>query len=194
MSAISVAETRYSKKVQVLQECKAQVEGFALLEAQTVSLASPKGQVILKKGRLSTKHAHTAPDKGRLFDVIGDAEGFHSPYDTRQFRKKNVGRFIRKYLTSGHPTHQRLKQLLKPCEWSPTIWPCESDSARRRTTIGWDWDGLHIAPCPTPDHSNACWADDAELARLIELAKTPHSWYDPPLPSRLTTPRSKSDA
>ena len=34
-----------------------------------------------------------------------------------------------------------------------------------------------------------CWADAGELKRLGRLAHTPRGWWDPPLPSELTTPK-----
>ena len=34
-----------------------------------------------------------------------------------------------------------------------------------------------------------CWADAGELERLGRLARTPRGWWDPPLPSELTTPK-----
>ena len=123
-----------------------------------------------------------------------NAEGFHTPYGTRQFRKKNVECFIRKYLSRGRQTHQRLKHLLKNHEWAPI------DLARLlglgKTTIykwmelGW----VHYRKVPYSRPLYACWADQGELERLTELAKTPRHWYDSPLPSRLTTPSSKRQA
>ena len=34
-----------------------------------------------------------------------------------------------------------------------------------------------------------CWADADELRRLRRLRRTPHGWWDPPLPTELTTPK-----
>jgi hypothetical protein len=34
-----------------------------------------------------------------------------------------------------------------------------------------------------------CWANAGELERLGRLADTPRGWWDPPLPSELTTPK-----
>jgi DNA-binding transcriptional MerR regulator len=36
-----------------------------------------------------------------------------------------------------------------------------------------------------------CWADADELRRLLRLQRTPHGWWDPPLPAELTTPRPR---
>ena len=35
----------------------------------------------------------------------------------------------------------------------------------------------------------ACWVDAGELRRLRRLRQTPHGWWDPPLPTELTTPK-----
>jgi hypothetical protein len=37
-----------------------------------------------------------------------------------------------------------------------------------------------------------CWADAGEIERLGRLAHTPRGWWDPPLPSELTTPKPLS--
>ncbi len=136
-------------------------------------------------------------ETGQTCEAIAEqlnAEGFHAPYRTRVFHKKNVGRFIRKYLTVDRPVRRRVRHLLKPDEWTPV------DLAHRigigKTALyRWmerQWIHYRVVPAPRPLY--VCWADVREVERLTELVKRPRHWYDPPVPSRLTTPGIKSRA
>jgi hypothetical protein len=129
---------------------------------------------------------------GRTCEAIAErlnAEGFHAPYATRIFSKKNVGRLLRKYFPSNCHRRSSLRESLQSDEWLP------NELARRvgigKTTIHrwieFGWVRHRIIP-HGHRRLHACWADAAELARLTKLAKTPRHWYDPPLPGRLTTP------
>lgn len=141
------------------------------------------------------KRVRELHEAGQTCEVIAEhlnAEGFHAPYATRVFRKKNVGRLLRKYFPTERKRVSRLKQFLKPDEWLP------NDLAQRigigKTTMHrWmELEWIHYRAVPrTARPLYACWADAAEIERLTELAKTPRHWYDPPLPSRLTKPGPK---
>jgi hypothetical protein len=131
---------------------------------------------------------------GQTCEAIAErlnAEGFHAPYRTRVFHKKNVGRFVRKYFAEGRPVQRRVKHLLKPDEWPPL------DLARRigvGKTVLYRWmerGWIHYRVVPAPRPLYVCWADAGEIERLTCLVKSPRHWYDPPLPHRLTTPRPK---
>jgi DNA invertase Pin-like site-specific DNA recombinase len=121
-----------------------------------------------------------------------NAEGFRCPYDPRGFQKKNVQRLVSRHIRGGPLSPRRaLKQLLRPNEW------LASELAKKlkvsRTTLH-DWmkaGWVNYRRIPHTRPLNACWADAVELKRLQKLARTPRHWYDPPLPTWLTTPRAK---
>jgi DNA invertase Pin-like site-specific DNA recombinase len=136
-------------------------------------------------------------EAGLTYQAIADQlneEGFRPAYIEQGFLKKNVGAFIRKHVDQNGRSKQRTplhyQKLLRTHEWLPT------DLARRigigKTTIySWMTSGrIEYRRVPYARPLFACFADDGEIERLTELAKTPRKWYDPPLPERLTTPRS----
>jgi DNA invertase Pin-like site-specific DNA recombinase len=138
------------------------------------------------------KEFHTAGKTAEAIAQQLNAEGFHSPYGNRLFLKKNVGNFIRKYIHHVPHAQKRWKQKLKPHEWYRDDL-CRHLKIRKGTLHRWISKGwVHYRVLEGPRTHYACWADAAELKRLTELAKTPCHWYDPPLPSRLTTPHRKS--
>lgn len=118
-----------------------------------------------------------------------NAEGYHPPYGVEQFNVSVVSRFVVRYITRGGPRATSTRFVLGRDEWFV------NDLANRleigRTTLHrWIQDGwVEHRQLPGYRAPFVCWADKTELRRLTELARTPHHWYDPPLPSRLTTPR-----
>lgn len=121
-----------------------------------------------------------------------NAEGFRCPYGPRGFWKKNVQRFIRKHLGGGTPSMRHLlKRLLRPDEW--LVSELAEELGLGPTTIHhWmQWGWIEYRQVPYGRKLHACWADANDLNRLHELARRPRNWFDPALPSWLTTPRAK---
>jgi len=122
-----------------------------------------------------------------------NGEGFRCPYDPRGFHRKNVQRLVSRYLGGGPLSpRQALKRLLRPNEWLASEL-VEELKVSRTTLHDWMIAGwLEYRRIPRQARRvYACWADEAELKRLRELARRPRHWYDPPLPAWLTTPHAK---
>lgn len=118
-----------------------------------------------------------------------NAEGFHPPCRSNRFHRGMVSRFVRRHLIGDRPRARPAQVVLGQDEWTV------NNLARRlgvgRSTLhrwarqGW----VRYRQPPGYRAALVCWADEVELRRLTELVRTPHHWYDPPLPARLTTPR-----
>lgn len=120
-----------------------------------------------------------------------NAEGFHPAYGSSGFSKKNVGTFIRKFIgrKQVHPTRTRVS--LNADEW------LVPDLARlvgigktafyRWVHAGW----VRFRVVQLRCRNFVCWADEEEIQRLSELARTSHQWYDPKPPKRLTRPKPR---
>jgi hypothetical protein len=63
----------------------------------------------------------------------------------------------------------------------------------KKTLLAWLRRGwVHFRTLAGPRAPWICWADAGELRRLRRLRRTPHGWWDQPLPTELTTPKPRS--
>lgn len=120
-----------------------------------------------------------------------NADGFRCPYDPRGFHVKNVQRLVSRHLGGGPLSpRQFLKGKFRPDEWLASEL-AQALGVSRTTIHDWMKAGwIKSRRVPHTRRLYACWADAADLKRLRELARRPRHWYDPPLPSWLTTPRA----
>lgn len=132
---------------------------------------------------------------GHSRETIGDllnTEGFHPTCGAERFNPGILSRFVRRYIASGRVCTQ-VRPALEQNEWFV------NDLAKhleigRSTLYRWVRQGwVRYRQPPGYRAAFICWADKAELRRLTELARTPQHWYDPPVPDRLTTRRTKPE-
>jgi hypothetical protein len=133
-------------------------------------------------------------EKGMTCESIAtrlNAEGFHPAYRSNGFSKKNVGRFIRKFFgrKQAHPARTRVS--LNADEWFvPDL--AQNVGIGKTAFYRWVHAGwVHFRIVELRCRHFVCWADEEEIQRLTELARTSHQWYDPKLPTRLTTPKPR---
>ena len=135
--------------------------------------------------------------EGLSFAVIADrlnAEGFRPPKAAERFHKNIVSRLARRYTPSDHSTPPSVRDAPGRDEWF-VIDLAKRLGIGKSTLHSWLRQGwVRYRRLPGYRGRCICWADAEELDRLGQLARTPRSWWAPPLPSELTTPRSLHSA
>ena len=122
-----------------------------------------------------------------------NAEGYRPPKGAERFDGDMVGRVLKHRTPGWKPQAKNRKGVLEKDEWFVV------DLAMRlgipkNTLHAWirrGWVRHHHltgyrAPC-------VCWADTDELRRLQRLRQTPHGWWDPALPEKLTVPKPRAE-
>jgi hypothetical protein len=131
---------------------------------------------------------------GRSFAGIADrlnAEGFRPPKEAERFHKNIVSRLARRYMRGDHSAPTSPRALLGRNEWF-VIDLAKRLGIGKSTLHAWLHQGwVRYRRLPGYRGRCVCWADAGELERLGRLARTPRSWWDPALPSELTTPQSR---
>ena len=130
----------------------------------------------------------------RTFAEIADTlnnEGFHPAQQAEQFDKDIVNRLFRKLCPQRPVTKQLADQsLLGANEWF-VLGLAERLKIPKNTLQQWIHRGwVHVVrQLPGYRGRMVCWADSDEVTRLSRLRETDHSWWNPPLPSPLITPK-----
>ena len=120
-----------------------------------------------------------------------NAEGLRPAKQTEKFHRDLVSAIIRKNTPGWKPTLKASRDLLKKDEWF-VLDLTEKLGIHKSTLHAWMRRGLiHFRKLQGYRAPVICWADKDELARLRKLYKTPHGWWDPPLPKELVTPKRR---
>jgi DNA invertase Pin-like site-specific DNA recombinase len=135
--------------------------------------------------------------QGLTFEEISrhlNREGFRPLQRAEKFHKDIVCRMFRK-LQQQRPSAREIEKqaLLGENEWF-TLSLAAQLQIPKNTLHAWIRRGwVHvIRQFPSRRGRKICWADANEIDRLSRLRDTPRSWWDPPLPAELTTPRMLS--
>jgi DNA invertase Pin-like site-specific DNA recombinase len=120
-----------------------------------------------------------------------NAEGFRPLKQADHFTAAIVWRILRKRVPSPQPLAERWRAELQKDEWFMTDLAGKL-GIPKKTLYAWlrrGWVRYRVLAGPRAPW--ACWADADELQRLLRLRRTPHGWWDPPLPTGLTTPKPR---
>jgi DNA-binding transcriptional MerR regulator len=118
-----------------------------------------------------------------------NAEGFRPLKQADRFSGDIIWRILRRRSPSPRPLAEKWRGELRKNEWFV------AELARKlgvpkKTLYAWLRRGwIRYRMLAGPRAPWVCWADAGELRRLRRLRRTPHGWWDPPLPAKLTTPR-----
>jgi hypothetical protein len=134
-------------------------------------------------------------EEGLSFAAVArvlNAEGLHPSKGAHQFTGDTVGLLWRRHIApASRQPRQVPAGVLGPNEWGVLDLAGELKMPKN-TLHAWMKRGWVRFRCLPGYHGRCiCWADAAELKRLRRLRDTPHGWWDPPLPSELTTVKSK---
>jgi DNA invertase Pin-like site-specific DNA recombinase len=128
-------------------------------------------------------------------DVVAqrlNVEGFRPLKPGAQFNGSMVWRILRRRSPpAAGPGADRWRKGLQKGEWLMADLSAKL-GIPKHTLLAWigrGWIGYrrltgYRAPL-------VCWADAGELRRLHRLRRTPHGWWDPPLPADLITPKPR---
>jgi hypothetical protein len=119
-------------------------------------------------------------------------EGYHPPKRAERFTMEMVSIFLAKQGRSGpRPQALSVAGMLKKGEWLLTDLARElsmpSATLHRWRKVGW----VHARKLPVPGGHWALWADKAEMKRLARLRKHQRRRRDQPIPTELTTPKTR---
>jgi hypothetical protein len=118
-----------------------------------------------------------------------NAEGFRPIKGAAQFNRQIVWRILRRRMPSPQPLAERWRGQLQRDEWFMAELAVEL-GVPKKTLYAWLRRGwVRYRELPGARAPWACWADADELRRLRQLRRTPHGWWDPPLPAEVTTPK-----
>jgi hypothetical protein len=132
--------------------------------------------------------------QGLLFREVAErlnAEGFRPLKQAERFKASIVWRILRQRSPSPKPLAERWRGELRKNEWF-VIDLAVKLGIPKKTLYAWlrrGWVRYRVLTGPRAPW--ACWADAGELRRLHRLRRTPHGWWDPPLPAELTTPKPR---
>lgn len=135
------------------------------------------------QGLVFAKIAERLNDEGFL--PIRQAEAFHKDIVRRLFHK----------LCDARPAARRISQAaqLQQHEWFALDLAAHMEMPKN-TLLEWCRRGwVHVTrQLPGIRGRKICWADAQEISRLTRLRDAKRSWWEPPLPPELTTPRAPS--
>jgi DNA invertase Pin-like site-specific DNA recombinase len=127
---------------------------------------------------------------GEIADHL-NAEGFRPPKGAGRFHKNIVNRLVRRYAPGDTQSPKSIRAALGRDEWF-VIDLAGKLGIGKNTLHAWLQRGwVRYRRLPGYRGRCVCWADAGELKRLGRLAHTPRGWWDPPLPSELTSPRPR---
>jgi DNA invertase Pin-like site-specific DNA recombinase len=118
-----------------------------------------------------------------------NAEGFRPLKQADQFHGAIVWRILRSRSPSPKPLAEKWRGELRKDEWFVADLAVKL-GIPKKTLLAWlrrGWARYRVLTGPRAPW--ACWADAGELQRLRRLRRTPHGWWDPPLPPELTMPK-----
>jgi hypothetical protein len=120
-----------------------------------------------------------------------NAEGFRPLKQTDPFTAAIVWRVSRQRSPGLAPGAESRRRELQKDEWFVADLSMELGVPKKTPHL---WIGREWISCRKLRGYNApllCWADGDELRRLRRLRRTPHGWWDHPLPVELTTPKPR---
>jgi len=120
-----------------------------------------------------------------------NSEGFRPVKRVEEFDGDMVSRILRRVeKQQPGPKARAPEGLLQDDEWF-VIDLAEHLKAPKNTLFAWIKRGWIRVVRQLPGYRGRtiCWADASELDRLRRLRATKHGWWDPPLPTELTTPK-----
>jgi DNA invertase Pin-like site-specific DNA recombinase len=130
--------------------------------------------------------------RGQTSAAIADrlnAEGFRPPKGGVRFHRDIVSRLVRRHTPGDPPLRKSDRTALGQDEWF-VIDLAGHLGIGKNTLHAWLQRGwVRYRRLPGYRGRCVCWADAEELERLGRLARTPRGWWDPALPSELTTPK-----
>lgn len=135
---------------------------------------------------------------GLSFAKIADhlnREGFRPAKTAPKFHSDLVSGLMRRhYKKVPAPLSSPRSEILKKNEWF-IIELAHELGMPKNTAIAWIKRGWIRVVRQLPGYRGRmiCWADPDDLERLRKLRQTKHGWWDPPLPSELTTPGSPNN-
>jgi hypothetical protein len=128
---------------------------------------------------------------GDLADHL-NAEGFRPPEGLGRFHKNIVSRLVRRYVPGDSQSPKSVRAALGRDEWF-VIDLAGKLGIVKSTLHSWLHRGwAQYRRMPGYRGRCVCWADAGGLERLGRLARTSRGWWDPALPSELTTPKPLS--
>jgi hypothetical protein len=143
-------------------------------------------RLMARIGELSATGQTSAAIADRL-----NAEGFRPPKGAVRFHKDIVSRLVRRHTPCDRTPRKSDHAALGRDEWS-VIDLAGKLGIGKNTLHAWLQRGwVRYRRLPGYRGRCVCWADPGELDRLGRLARTPRGWWDPALPSELTTPKSR---
>ena len=143
-------------------------------------------RLMARIGELSATGQTSAAIADRL-----NAEGFRPPKGAVRFHKDIVSRLVRRHTPCDRTPRKSDHAALGRDEWS-VIDLAGKLGIGKNTLHAWLQRGwVRYRRLPGYRGRCVCWADAGELDRLGRLARTPRGWWDPALPSELTTPKSR---
>jgi DNA-binding transcriptional MerR regulator len=131
-------------------------------------------------------------DQGLSLADIADrlnAEGFRPLKQADHFDASIVWRFLRRRCPTAKARAEKWREELQKDEWLVADLTKKVGVSKHtlHTWIGRGW--IHCRRLVGYRAPVVCWVDADELKRLRQLQRTPHGWWDPPLPAELTTPK-----
>jgi DNA invertase Pin-like site-specific DNA recombinase len=143
-------------------------------------------RLMARIGELSATGQTSAAIADRL-----NAEGFRPPKGAVRFHKDIISRLVRRHTPCDRTPRKSDHAALGRDEWS-VIDLAGKLGIGKNTLHAWLQRGwVRYRRLPGYRGRCVCWADAGELDRLGRLARTPRGWWDPALPSELTTPKSR---
>jgi DNA invertase Pin-like site-specific DNA recombinase len=132
--------------------------------------------------------------QGVSFDGIAEhlnSEGYRPVKQVDRFDGDIVWRILRRREPATQPLKQRWRSTLQKDEWLVADLSTKI-GIPKKTLHAWIRRGwVHHRRLQGKAEPWVCWADADELRRLRRLRATPHGWWDPPVPDRLTTPKPR---
>jgi DNA invertase Pin-like site-specific DNA recombinase len=120
-----------------------------------------------------------------------NVEGFHPLKQADRFHGDIICRILRRRSASSKPLAEKWREELGKDEWFVADLAGKL-GVPKKTLYAWlrrGWVRYRVVKGSRAPW--VCWADADELRRLRRLRRTPHGWWDPPLPAELTTPKPR---
>jgi DNA invertase Pin-like site-specific DNA recombinase len=120
-----------------------------------------------------------------------NAEGYRPLRKGERFQGRIVWWILRRRSPGAASRAARWRGVLQKGEWL-VVELAAKLGIPKATLFAWIHRGwIHHRKPAGPGMPFVCWADADELRRLRQLRRTPHGWWDPPLPVELTTSKPR---